>query len=390
VLLLSEVELAGKRVLIREDLNVPIAGGAVSDDTRIRAALPTIRQTLAAGARVMLVSHLGRPEEGVYDASLTLAPVAAALTQLLGQDVSLARDWIDGVELAEGACILCENVRFLPGEKANDDGLARRMAALCDVFVNDAFATAHRAQASTHGIAKYAPVACAGPLLQAELDALSAALEAPQRPLSAIVGGAKVSSKLTLLKTLSEKVDHLIVGGGIANTFLKAAGNEIGNSLCEDSLLDEARRILDTPELELPLPSDVVCAKEISKDAAATVKAIADVAANDFILDVGPKSAAAIADRLAGAGTIVWNGPLGMFEIDQFGEGTRRLATAIAASDAFSIAGGGDTLAAISKYGVADRISYISTGGGAFLEYLEGATLPAVAILEQRARSKPL
>ncbi|MBA1148803.1 phosphoglycerate kinase [Ectothiorhodospiraceae bacterium WFHF3C12] len=388
VLKMSELDLAGKRVLIREDLNVPVKGGEVSDDTRIRASLPTIRMAKDAGARVMLMSHLGRPEEGQFDESASLAAVARRLGELLGEPVRLERDWLDGVQMADGEVVLCENVRFNKGEKKDDETLARRMAALCDVYVMDAFGTAHRAQASTHGVARFAPVACAGPLLAAELEALGTAMEAPRRPLVAIVGGSKVSTKLTVLEQLTELVDELIVGGGIANTFIAAAGYPVGKSLYEADLVDDAKRLMDKAAAkggEIPVPVDVVCAAELSERAEATVKDVADVGADDLILDVGPQTAASYAERLRNAGTIVWNGPVGVFEIEQFGGGTRALAQAIADSEAFSIAGGGDTLAAISEYDVGERISYISTGGGAFLEFLEGRTLPAVAILEQRA-----
>lgn len=380
---MSEVPLAGRRVVIREDFNVPMRDAVVTDDTRLRAAIPTITAAADAGARVMLLSHLGRPTEGEFDPRYSLEPVAHALADLLGRPVRFEFDWIGGVDLADGEIVLCENVRFLKGEKANDDNLARRLAALADVFVHDAFGTAHRAQASTYGIARYAPVACAGPLLAAELDALGKALKEPARPLVAIVGGAKVSTKLDLLESLSDKVDQLIVGGGIANTFLRAAGFEIGNSLCENDMVDTARRLLDGGGI--PLPTDVVCGKQFDAATPATTLACDAVAADDMIMDVGPETARAFAEILQAAGTIVWNGPLGVFEFDQFADGTRILAEAIATSSAFSIAGGGDTIAAISKFDIADRISYISTGGGAFLEFLEGKTLPAVEILEQRS-----
>ena len=387
VVAMTDLDLRGRRVLMRLDLNVPLSDGEVSDDTRIRASLPGVRLALDAGARVMLMSHLGRPEEGVADDAFSLAPVARRLGALLQRDVPLV-DWdnaaaVDGTDL-----VLLENVRFNIGEKENDDALSKNMAALCDVFVMDAFGTAHRAQASTHGVARFAPIACAGPLLTAELDALAAALENPARPMVAIVGGSKVSSKLTVLESLLEHVDQLIVGGGIANTFLKAAGYEVGRSLCEDALVDTARGLMDataTSGAGIPLPEDVVVSDRLSADAEARLLDVGDVGAEDLILDIGPASANTLADRLESAGTIVWNGPVGVFEFDQFGAGTRRIAQAIAASSAFSIAGGGDTLAAIAKYGVAEQISYISTGGGAFLEFLEGKTLPAVAILEERA-----
>ena len=388
VLQMADVDLAGKRVFIRADLNVPLKEGAIADDTRIRASLPAIRQALKAGAAVMLTSHLGRPEEGVFSAENSLQPVADRLTELLGQPVTLKRDWVEGVEVQPGQVVLLENCRFNKGEKKNDPELSRKMAKLCDVFVMDAFGTAHRAQASTYGIAQYAPVACAGPLLATELEALGKALQQPARPLLAIVAGSKVSTKLTILKSLAEKVDQLIVGGGIANTFLLAAGLPVGKSLLEADLVEEARAIMNMMRergANVPIPTDVVVAKTFSADAEATVKAAADVAEDDLILDIGPETAATLALQLERAGTIVWNGPVGVFEFDQFSEGTRTLALAIARSSAFSIAGGGDTLAAISKYGITDRVSYISTGGGAFLEFLEGKKLPAVEILEQRA-----
>ncbi len=380
VIKMSEVELAGKRVLIREDLNVPFADGKISSDVRIRAALPTIKAALAANAAVMLMSHLGRPTEGESDGSLSLQPIATHLAQLLGTDVQLVGDWIDDVDVELGQVVLLENVRFLKGEKSCDEDLSRKMAKLCDVFVMDAFGTAHRSQASTVGVARYADVACAGPLLTAELDALGQALENPARPMVAIVGGSKVSTKLTVLDSLAGIVDQLIVGGGIANTFIAAAGHEVGKSLYEADMLDQAKQLA----ANTPTPVDVVTAKEFSADAMAETKAVSDVAADDLILDIGPKTAQQFAEILKTAGTIIWNGPVGVFEFDQFGEGTRVLANAIADCSAFSVAGGGDTLAAIDKYGVADGISYISTGGGAFLEFVEGKKLPAVAILEQR------
>jgi len=387
IIRMGEVDLAGKRVLIREDLNVPVVDGQVTSDARIRAALPTIQAALGAGAAVMLMSHLGRPTEGQADAQFSLAPVAARLGELLGSEVSLVADWIDGVDAEPGTVILLENVRFLPGEKACDDGLARKMAALCDVFVMDAFGTAHRAQASTYGVAKFAPVACAGPLLSGELKALAKVLDNPARPMVAIVGGSKVSTKLTVLEALGNVVDQLIVGGGIANTFIAAAGHHVGESLHEPDMLDTASALAanDQGRAEIPVPDDVVVADSFSADATATTRSVTEVAANELILDIGPQTAARFAALLKDAGTIIWNGPVGVFEFDQFGEGTRVLAEAIADSTAFSVAGGGDTLAAIDKYGVADRISYISTGGGAFLEFVEGKTLPAVAILEDRA-----
>ncbi|HXH02585.1 MAG TPA: phosphoglycerate kinase [Candidatus Competibacteraceae bacterium] len=388
VLKMSDLDLAGKRVFIRADLNVPLKDGRITEDTRIRASLPAVQQALAAGAAVLLTSHLGRPEEGVYSEENSLKPVAERLSELLGQPVRLVRDWLDGVEVAPGEVVLLENCRFNKGEKKNDDTLAQKMARLCDVYINDAFGTAHRAEATTHGIAKYAPVAAAGPLLAAELEALGKALAHPARPLVAIVAGAKVSTKLTILKSLAQKVDNLIVGGGIANTFMLAAGLPVGKSLVEAELVDEARAIIEMMQARgasVPIPVDVVVAKAFAADAPATVKDVRDVAADDMILDIGPQSAAQLAAALQQAGTIVWNGPVGVFEFDQFGKGTETLARAIAASNAFSIAGGGDTLAAIAKYGIADQIGYISTGGGAFLEFLEGKKLPAVAILEERA-----
>jgi phosphoglycerate kinase len=382
---MSDLELTGKRVLIREDLNVPVKDGKVSSDARILAALPTIRQALAGGARLMLMSHLGRPKAGASaedNAPFSLRPVAVRLGELLGREVPLVQSWLDGVEVSPGEVVLLENVRFNKGEKEDDEALSRRMAALCDIYVMDAFATAHRAEASTHGVARFAPLACAGPLLSAELTALRKALENPARPMVAIVGGSKVSTKLTVLDTLSEKVDQLIVGGGIANTFLAAAGMPIGKSLCEPDLLDQARALM--LKTSVPLPSDVVVAKELSETAQARVKSAAEVADDEMILDIGPETAAKFAKMLTEAGTILWNGPVGVFEIDQFGEGTRAIAEAVAASSAFSLAGGGDTLAALDKYGIGERVSYVSTGGGAFLEYVEGRQLPAVAVLEQR------
>ncbi len=387
---MGEVDLAGKRVLIREDLNVPVADGRVTSDARIRAALPTIRAALDAGAAVMLMSHLGRPTEGAPEARFSLEPVAERLGELLGADVPLITDWIDGVSVEPGKVVLLENVRFLVGEKACDDELARKMAALCDVFVMDAFGTAHRAQASTCGVAQHAPVACAGPLLARELEALAKALDNPARPLVAIVGGSKVSTKLTVLEALAGIVDQLIVGGGIANTFIAAAGHAVGKSLHEPDMLDTARALAANGEdrAEIPVPVDVVVANEFSADATATSKDVTEVGDDELILDIGPKTAERFAALLASAGTIIWNGPVGVFEFDQFGDGTRALSAAIAASDAFSVAGGGDTLAAIDKYGVAGDISYISTGGGAFLEFVEGRKLPAVAVLEERAKAQ--
>jgi phosphoglycerate kinase len=388
--LIAQDRLAGKRVFIRADLNVPQDDeGRITEDTRIRASVPAIQMALDAGAAVMVTSHLGRPTEGEFKPADSLAPVAQRLSELLGRDVKLIADWVDGgFDVAPGSVVLLENCRVNKGEKKDNDELAQKMAKLCDVYVNDAFGTAHRAEATTHGIAKYAPVACAGPLLAAELEALGKALNAPARPLVAIVAGSKVSTKLTILKTLADKVDQLIVGGGIANTFMLAAGLPIGKSLAEADLVAEARAIIDAMAARgasVPIPTDVVCAKEFSATAEATVKAAADVAADDMILDIGPQTAAALAEQLAHAGTVVWNGPVGVFEFDQFGHGTETLARAIAAAKGFSIAGGGDTLAAIAKYGIADQVSYISTGGGAFLEFLEGKTLPAVDVLQQRA-----
>ena len=383
VKLMSDLDLAGKRVLIREDLNVPLKDRVVSSDARIRAALPTIKSALAAGAQVILMSHLGRPVEGEFDAAFSLAPVADHLAGLLGKNVSLVSDWRSGVELSSGEVALLENVRFNIGEKADDETLAKDYAALCDIFVMDAFGTAHRAQASTHGVARYAPMACAGPLLAGELSALELALRDPARPLVAIVGGSKVSTKLTVLETLADKVDQLVVGGGIANTFLAAAGLPVGNSLCEHDLLPAAQALM--AKTSIPLPVDVVTGKEFSESAEATLKNADAVESDDMIFDIGPQAAADIAEVLKSAGTILWNGPVGVFEFDQFAGGTEALARAIADSDAFSLAGGGDTLAAIDKFGITDKISYISTGGGAFLEYVEGKTLPAVAMLQRRA-----
>ncbi len=383
-----DLDLSGKRVLIRQDLNVPVKNGKVTSDARIQASLPTIETALAAGAAVILLSHLGRPVEGHYDEEFSLKPVAEHLSGLLGKPVRLERDWLDGISIAPGEVVLCENVRFNVGEEKNSDELGKKMAALCDVFVMDAFGTAHRAQASTHSVAKYAPIACAGPLLASELDALGKALETPVKPLVAIVGGSKVSTKLTVLKTLSEKVDQLIVGGGIANTFIAAAGFPVGKSLYEPDLIDQAKQLIEAAKQKgsiIPIPVDVVCAKEFSESAIATVKKVADVEADDLIMDIGPETASQYAELLKSAGTIVWNGPVGVFEFDQFGNGTKSLATAIAESNAFSIAGGGDTLAAIDKYGINDKVSYASTGGGAFLEFLEGKELPAVSVLKLRS-----
>jgi len=391
VLRMTDLDLRGKRVLIREDLNVPVQNGVVTSDARIRASLATIQHAKNAGARVLVMSHLGRPEEGVYDEEFSLAPVAKRLSELLGYKVRFEKNWLEGVEAAAGEVVVLENVRFNKGEKKDDEGLARKMAALCDVYVMDAFGTAHRAEASTHGVARFAPVACAGPLLMNELIALETALEKPKRPLIAIVAGSKVSSKLTVLESLMSKVDKLIVGGGIANTFLAAAGHSVGKSLVEAEMIGIAKGLLDrsaNSKVTIPLPTDVVVAKEFSANAEADVKKVSQVGPGEMILDIGPDTAENFARMFADAGTIVWNGPVGVFEFDQFGEGTRVLAQAIARSSAFSIAGGGDTLAAIEKYRVEDDISYISTGGGAFLEFLEGKKLPAVAALEARAQAK--
>jgi len=388
--LAEQNKLQGKRVFIRADMNVPQDdAGQITEDTRIRASVPAIQAALKAGAAVMVTSHLGRPTEGELKAEDTLAPVAQRLSELLGEPVLLKQHWVDGVTVTPGEVVMLENCRVNIGEKKNSDELAKKMAALCDVYVNDAFGTAHRAEATTHGIAKFAPIACAGPLLAAELDALGKALNQPAKPLAAIVAGSKVSTKLTILKSLASKVDRLIVGGGIANTFMLAAGLPIGKSLAEPDLVGEAKAIIDMMSARgatVPIPTDVVCAKEFSPTAIATVKSVNDVAADDMILDIGPKTADVLAAQLLDAGTIVWNGPVGVFEFDQFGHGTQTLAMAIARSSGFSIAGGGDTLAAIAKYGIADKVGYISTGGGAFLEFLEGKVLPAVEILEQRAQ----
>jgi len=388
--LIDQDALRAKRVFIRADLNVPQDdAGNITEDTRVRASVPAIRAALDAGAAVMVTSHLGRPTEGEFKPEDSLAPVAKRLSELLGQPVELKQNWVDGVDVAPGQVVLLENCRVNKGEKKNSDELAQKMAKLCDIYVNDAFGTAHRAEATTHGIAKFAPVVAAGPLLAAELDALGKALGAPQRPLLAIVAGSKVSSKLTILQSLADKVDNLIVGGGIANTFMKAVGLNVGKSLMEADLVNEAKAIIDKMAARgatVPIPVDVVCAKEFAPTAAATVKDVADVADDDMILDIGPKTAAQLAEQIGQAGTIVWNGPVGVFEFDQFAEGTKTLANAIASSKGFSIAGGGDTLAAIAKYNIADKIGYISTGGGAFLEFLEGKTLPAVEILLQRSK----
>lgn len=389
VIKMTDLNLAGKRVLIREDLNVPLKDdGRVADDTRIRASLPTIEHARKAGAKVILMSHLGRPEEGKYDDAFSLKPVADHLGGILGKPIRLVKDWLNGIDVKDGEVVICENVRFNKGEKKNDDALAKKMATLCDIYVMDAFGTAHRAEASTHGVAKFAKVACAGPLLAAELDALEKALAKPKRPMVAIVGGSKVSTKLTVLESLSKIVDQLVVGGGIANTFIKAAGHNVGKSLCENDLVDTAKSLIKAAKArggDIPIPPDVVCGKEFSPTAKATLKKVGDVANDDMIFDIGPKSAAELREILLKAGTIVWNGPVGVFEFDQFGAGTEAIAKAIADSPAFSIAGGGDTLAAITKYNIGDKVSYISTGGGAFLEFLEGKKLPAVAILEERA-----
>jgi phosphoglycerate kinase len=388
VLRMTDLDLKGKRVLIREDLNVPVQNGEVTSDARIRAALPTLKLAMEKGAKTFVMSHLGRPEEGVFAEEFSLAPVGARLSELLGKPVALRKDWLDGVDCAPGEIVLCENVRFNKGEKKNKEDLSKKMALLCDVFVMDAFGTAHRAEASTHGVAQFAKVACAGPLLVGELEALERALEKPARPLVAIVAGSKVSTKLTVLESLLAKVDKLIVGGGIANTFLAATGVNVGKSLHEAEMLDIARKLMEQARArgaEIPLPTDVVVAKEFAATAHADVKTIHDVGPTELILDIGPDTAEHLSEILESAGTIVWNGPVGVFEFDQFGEGTKTIAQAIASSKAFSLAGGGDTLAAIEKYGVEDGISYISTGGGAFLEFVEGKTLPAVAVLEQRA-----
>ena len=388
VIKMTDLDLAGKRVLIRQDLNVPVKDGKVTSDARIRASLPTIQKALEAGAAVMIMSHLGRPTEGEYAEEFSLAPVANHMGGLLGKDVKLVKDYLGGVEVAAGEVAILENVRFNAGEKKNDDALAKQYAALCDVFVMDAFGTAHRAQGSTHGVAKFAPTACAGPLLAGELEALGKALDNPARPMVAIVGGSKVSTKLTVLESLSKVVDQLIVGGGIANTFIAAAGKNVGKSLYEADLIGTCKKLTADAKSrggDIPVPTDVVCAKEFSETAEATLMDASAVGDDDMIFDIGPDSAAALAEVLKTAGTIVWNGPVGVFEFDQFGEGTKAISMAIADSPAFSIAGGGDTLAAVDKYDIADKVSYISTGGGAFLEFLEGKKLPAVAILEERA-----
>ncbi|MDQ6996805.1 MAG: phosphoglycerate kinase [Mariprofundus sp.] len=389
VIKMTDLDLKGKRVLIREDLNVPIIDGEVGDDTRIRASLPTMQAAIDAGAKVQVCCHLGRPTEGEYDEKFSLAPVARHLSKILGKEVRLVKDYLDNApEVADGELVLLENIRFNVGEKKNDEALSKQYASLCDVYVMDAFGTAHRAQASTHGVGQFAPIACAGPLLAAELEALGGALDNPARPMVAIVGGSKVSTKLTVLESLSKIVDQLVVGGGIANTFIAAAGKPVGKSLYEADLVDTCKKLTADAEARgssIPVPTDVVCAKEFSPTAEATLKSADDTLDDDMIFDIGPDSAAELAEILKNAGTIVWNGPVGVFEFDQFGEGTKAIALAIADSDAFSIAGGGDTLAAVSKYGISDKVSYISTGGGAFLEFLEGKKLPAVAMLEKRA-----
>jgi len=384
---MTDLDLNGKRLLIRQDLNVPVKDGVISSDIRIQASLPAIELALKSGAAVMIMSHLGRPTEGEFDVAASLQPVATRLSELLNKPVRLEKDWIDGIEISAGEVVLCENVRFNVGEKANSPELGKKMAALCDIFVMDAFGTAHRAQASTHSVIEQAKVACAGPLLSAELDALGKSLNQPESPVVAIVGGSKVSTKLTVLKTLSTKVDQLIVGGGIANTFIAAAGYSVGKSLFEADLLDDARALIAAAKAnnsDIPIPVDVVCAKEFSDTAVATVKKVADIADDDMVLDIGPETSAQYAAILESAKTIVWNGPVGVFEIEQFAEGTKTLSIAIAQSAAFSIAGGGDTLAAIDKYGIKDKVSYTSTGGGAFLEFLEGKELPAITALEAK------
>jgi len=389
VIKMTDLDLSGKRVLIRQDLNVPIKDGKVSSDKRIRASLPTIELALKAGASVMVMSHLGRPTEGEYSDEFSMAPVAEHMTGLLGKEVRLVKDYLDGVEVAAGDVVLLENVRFNVGEKKNAEDLAKKYAALCDVFVMDAFGTAHRAQGSTYGPSQFAPTACAGPLLAGELEALGKALDNPARPMVAIVGGSKVSTKLTVLESLSKVVDQLIVGGGIANTFIAADGHNVGQSLYEEDLVETAKNLKAAAQArggDIPVPTDIVCAKEFAETAAATLKNVNEATDDDMIFDIGPDSAQALAEVIKNAGTIVWNGPVGVFEFDQFGEGTKAISMAIADSPAFSIAGGGDTLAAVDKYDISDKVSYISTGGGAFLEFLEGKKLPAVAILEERAK----
>jgi len=384
---MADLDLKGKRILIRQDLNVPVKNGSITSDIRIRASIPAIKLALEAGASVILMSHLGRPTEGEFNQEFSLQPVAVRLSELLGQPVRLERDWLDGVQINPNEVVLCENVRFNIGESKDSAELGKKMAALCDIFVMDAFGTAHRAQASTHSVIEQAKVACAGPLLSAELDALGKSLTEPESPLVAVVGGSKVSTKLKVLETLSEKVDQLIVGGGIANTFIAAAGYSVGKSLYEEDLLDDARALIQAAKAnnsDIPIPVDVVCAKEFSDSAVATIKKVNEIADDDMVLDIGPETAQQYADILVSAKTIVWNGPVGVFEIDQFAEGTKSLALAIANSPAFSIAGGGDTLAAIDKYAINDKISYTSTGGGAFLEFLEGKELPAIVALEAK------
>lgn len=388
ILKMADLALSGKRVLIRQDLNVPVKNGVVTSDARIKASIPTIKMALEAGAKVMVMSHLGRPTEGQYEAEFSMQPVVDYLAEALSVPVRLEKDYLNGVDVQEQELVVLENVRFNVGEKEDDETLSKQYAALCDIYVMDAFGTAHRAQASTHGAGKYADVACAGPLLAAELDALGKALDNPARPLLAIVGGSKVSTKLTVLESLSSKVNQLIVGGGIANTFIAAQGHNVGKSLYEADLIPEAQKLIDSAKAsggEIPVPVDVVVGEAFAEDAPAHLKDVDRVADGDMIFDIGPETAGRLAEMIAAAGTIVWNGPVGVFEFDQFGEGTKALAKAIANSNAFSIAGGGDTLAAVDKYGIADKISYISTGGGAFLEFLEGKTLPAVAMLEEKA-----
>ena len=389
---LTDLDLAGKRILIRADMNVPVKDGKVTSDARITASMPTIALCANAGAKVMVMSHRGRPEEGKADEENSMQPIAEVMAEKLGSNVRLIKDYLDNApEVAEGEVVLLENVRFNAGEKKDDETLAKKYAALCDIFVMDAFGTAHRAQASTHGVGKFAPTACAGLLLSNELDSLAKALAKPARPMVAIVGGSKVSTKLTVLEALSEKVDQMVVGGGIANTFLKAMGHNVGKSLCEDDLVDTAKALVEKMKARgasIPIATDVVCAKEFAETAEATLKNAADVVDDDMIFDIGPDSAKELADIIAKAGTIIWNGPVGVFEFDQFGEGTKTVSMAIANSPGFSLAGGGDTIAAIQKYGIYDKVSYISTAGGAFLEYLEGKTLPAVAMLEARAAEK--
>lgn len=388
VLKMTDLDLNGKRVLIRQDLNVPIKNGEVTSDKRIVASLPTIIYAIKAGARVMITSHLGRPTAGEFDEKFSLEPVAKHLAELLGQPVTLERNWLEGVEIESGEVVLCENVRFNVGEKENDEVLSKKMAALCDVCVQDAFGTAHRAHASTYGVAQYAPIACAGPLLIGELEALGKALDNPKRPMVAVVGGSKVSTKLTVLDALSKIVDQLVVGGGIANTFIAAQGHSVGQSLCEHDLIPTAQSLME--KCEIPIPVDVVCGKEFSEFAVAETKSSNSVASDDMIFDIGPNSINELAEIMRNAGTIVWNGPVGVFEFDQFASGTMILANAIAESEAFSIAGGGDTLAAVDKFNIEDKISYISTGGGAFLEFLEGKKLPVVEILEKRSQEQEL